>query len=111
MQPISPLGAPAASAAAAMTRAASRVQRAAAGWGEITMASRAFTAIMTLKKAVEVGLVLGTRAATTPMGRATLNRRRASSRSMTPTVATSFRVSQSRLEQSWFFRVLWAATP
>ena len=63
-----------------------RVQRAADGCGEMTMPSRAFTAIRLLKKAVEVGLVLGTRAATTPMGRATLNRRSASSRSITPTV-------------------------
>ena len=76
------------------------------GWGEMTMASRALTAIMLLKRAVEVGLVLGMRAATTPMGRAMRMMCRASSRSTTPTVLVSRIVSQRMVLQSWFLSIL-----
>ena len=48
MQPMAPLGQPAASAAAAMRRAVSSVQRLAPGWGEKTMVLPAFSAIMAL---------------------------------------------------------------
>jgi len=82
------LGAPAASAARRMVSTESKVQRAAAGWGATTIALRALTAIRHLKNAVEVGLVEGTRAATTPMGQAISYRRRTASCRITPTVRT-----------------------
>ena len=67
---IKPFGAPAASAASARMRADSHVQLRARGCGLLTMALPALTAIKHLKKAVEVGFVVGSTAATTPTGTA-----------------------------------------
>src|SRR5579859_5152251 len=66
--PIEPSGAPAFRAASYITRAVSRMQRTADGCGLITMAFRALRAMRILKMAVEVGLVVGIMAATTPAG-------------------------------------------
>src|SRR5512141_994936 len=85
-QLINPLGAPAASAARRIASTDSKVQRAADGWGATIMALRALTAIRHLKKAVEVGLVDGTSAATTPIGQAISYRRWSGSWRITPTV-------------------------
>ena len=70
MQATSPLGMPARSPASAMRRAVSSQHFTADGWGATTMALRALTAMSTLYMTVEVGLVLGVSAATTPMGQA-----------------------------------------
>jgi hypothetical protein len=75
------------------------------------MASLAFTAMRHLKKAVDVGLVDGTRAATTPMGRATRTRPLSSSWSTTPTVLMSFMDSQRVVELRRFLRTLCSTTP
>ena len=75
------------------------------------MALRALTAISALKKVVEVGLVEGTRAATTPIGQAISYRRRAGSCRMTPTVFRSRMLSQTTREPNSFLSFLWAATP
>ena len=72
MQWISPSGAPAPTAAWFMIRAVSTQQFTADGWGAIMMALRALSAIKTLFITVEVGLVLGVRAAMIPIGQAIL---------------------------------------
>ena len=71
MHPIAPAGKPAASPASRMTRAVSVMQLVADGCGLSTTASRALMEIRILKIAVEVGLVEGMIAATTPRGEAT----------------------------------------
>src|ERR1700749_2099606 len=65
-----PAGAPARAAASAMSSTDRVMQRAADGWGLMTMGQRALSAINTLYIAVDVGLVDGTMAATTPNGSA-----------------------------------------
>jgi hypothetical protein len=70
MHATSPRGIPARSPASAMMRTVSTQHFAADGWGATMMPLRALTAISTLKMAVEVGLVLGVSAATTPIGQA-----------------------------------------
>ena len=67
----SPSGAPASMAAAFRMRTASPMQFRALGWGETISALPALTEISALKMVVLVGLVLGTRPATTPTGMAT----------------------------------------
>ena len=62
------------------------MQRAAEGCGLMTMGQRALSAISTLYIAVDVGLVDGTTAATTPNGSAISMTFRSSIRLMTPTV-------------------------
>ncbi len=63
-----PSGRPAVRAAASITRKDSITHSRAEGWGLRTTAQRAFTPMSALKIAVEVGLVEGTIAATTPIG-------------------------------------------
>jgi hypothetical protein len=70
MHATSPGGIPARSPASAMSRAVSTQHFAADGWGATTTALRALTAMRILKITVEVGLVLGVSAATTPIGQA-----------------------------------------
>ncbi len=70
MQLTNPAGAPAFSAACCKVRAVSLLQLIAEGWGATIIASLAFTAEIAFAKTVEVGLVLGVRAATTPIGQA-----------------------------------------
>ena len=70
MHATSPGGIPARSPASAMIRAVSAQHLTADGWGATTMPLRALTAISILKMTVEVGLVLGVSAATTPIGQA-----------------------------------------
>ena len=61
-----------------------RMQRMARGCGAMTTALRASTLARALKIVVEVGLVTGTRPATTPTGSAITTKRRSGSRSITP---------------------------
>ncbi len=60
---------------------------------------------------VEVGFVLGERAATTPKGQAISTSFRTSSLRITPTVGMSAMDSHTHRELNWFFSVLCAATP
>src|SRR2546428_10966711 len=69
-QAIEPSGAPALTAASDKTRALSRIQRTALGWGLMTIALQPLRAINALKMAVEVGFVPGVVAAATPAGTA-----------------------------------------
>ena len=89
IQSMTPLGAPAASAASRMMRAASAVQFFARGCGLMIIALRVFSAIRHLKIAVEVGFVVGMTAATTPSGSAMRVIPKAGSRSITPQVRVS----------------------
>jgi len=82
-------GAPAATAASSTTFAAAMVDFFARGWGEMMMPLRVLRQISVLKMAVDVGLVVGMTAATTPIGSATFIMPNASSRSSTPTVCVS----------------------
>ena len=70
IQAMIPSGAPAATAASSTIFAAAIVQPFARGWGLMIMPFRVFIASSVLKIAVEVGLVVGITAATTPMGSA-----------------------------------------
>jgi len=72
IHPIIPSGAPALTAASKTTLAASIVAFLALGCGEMIIAFLVFNAIKVLNIAVEVGLVVGTIAAITPIGSATL---------------------------------------
>ena len=84
---------------------------AAAGWGATTTALRALTAMRILNIMVEVGLVLGVSAATTPMGQAMSYTRFCASWRMTPTVGMSLIDSHKMLEASTFLSVLCSGTP
>jgi hypothetical protein len=70
------------------------------------MASLAFTAEIALANTVEVGLVLGVKAATTPIGQAISYNRFSGSCLITPTVFTSQMLSQRMREASSFFNFL-----
>ena len=70
IQLMMPSGAPAFTAASSTTFAAAIVAFLARGWGLKMMPLRVFRQISALKMAVEVGLVVGMTAATTPMGSA-----------------------------------------
>ena len=73
IQPMMPSGAPALTAASSTTLAAAMVHWSCArGCGEMMMALRVFRQMRHLKIAVDVGLVVGMTAPTTPMGSATL---------------------------------------
>ena len=65
-------GAPAATAASRISRAAAMVDFLARGCGEKIIALRVFRQINDLKMAVEVGLVVGIMPAITPSGSATI---------------------------------------
>ena len=69
-QPIMPSGAPAATAASSTTLAAAIVLSLARGCGLMIIPLRVFNEIRVLNIAVEVGLVVGITAATTPIGSA-----------------------------------------
>src|SRR2546426_3588302 len=88
-QAIEPSGAPALTAASDKTRALSRIQRTALGWGLMTIALQPLRAINALKMAVEVGFVHGMIAATTPAGTAISTTPVSASSRMTPTVVKS----------------------
>ena len=88
-QPMMPSGAPAFTAASRTIFAAAIVEFLARGWGLMTMPLRVFSARRHLKMAVDVGLVVGITAPTTPMGSATFWMPAASSVSMTPHVWVS----------------------
>ncbi|CAM5340346.1 hypothetical protein SCHAM137S_02299 [Streptomyces chartreusis] len=79
-------GAPAATAASRTMRAASALHRWAEGWKAKTTGLRVFRAINALKIVVEVGLVTGVIAHTTPTGSAISTMSSMSSRAITPTV-------------------------
>src|SRR5512143_554816 len=86
MQEINPFGMPARSPASAMIRMVSAQHFAAKGCGAMMIAFLALTAINVLYIVGEVGLVLGVRAAMTPMGQAMSYVFLAGSLRMTPTV-------------------------
>jgi len=75
------------------------------------MALRAFTDIKILKNVVEVGLVEGTSATTTPIGQAISYSLRAASCLITPTVLTSRMDSQTMRDPNSFLSFLCRATP
>ncbi len=79
-------GAPAATAASRTVRAASAEQRCADGWKAKTTGLRVFRAIRALKTVVDVGLVTGVMAQTTPTGSAISVMPDNSSRETTPAV-------------------------
>ena len=81
-------GAPACSAARASTSIVATAHRTPRGCGAQTTAFPDFTADRALKMTVEVGLVTGTSAATTPIGSPMAATREASSRHSTPRVRT-----------------------
>ena len=85
-QAMMPSGAPAATAASRITLAAAMVQPLARGWGLMMMPLRVLRHRRHLKMAVEVGLVVGMTAATTPMGSAIFSTPKLSSFSITPQV-------------------------
>ena len=89
IHPIIPSGAPAKTAASRTTFAASIVEFFALGCGEKIIPFLVFKAKSALKIAVEVGLVVGTTAAITPIGSAILVIPNASSFSITPQVLVS----------------------
>ena len=70
IQPMIFSGAPAFTAASSTIFAAAMVLFFARGWGEMIMAFLVFRQISDLKIAVDVGLVVGMTAATTPIGSA-----------------------------------------
>ena len=84
-------GSPASSPALRRISAVSRAQRIARGDGRQISTLRVLAATMALKSTVEVGLVTGRIAITTPMGSATYWRFRSGSSRITPTVFLSFR--------------------
>src|SRR5947207_1327597 len=84
-----PSGAPALRAASYITRTVSEMQRTALGCGLMTMAFRPLRAINALKTAVEVGLVQGIIAATTPAATAISTIPFCESSRITPTVLRS----------------------
>lgn len=86
IQPIISFGAPACTAASKTILAAIIVDFLALGWGEKIIPFLVFKAIKALKIAVEVGLVVGTIAAITPIGSAIFVNPKASSFSITPQV-------------------------
>src|SRR6478735_7461984 len=79
-------GAPAATAASRTMRAASTEERCALGWNAKTTGLRVLSAMSDLKIVVDVGLVTGVTAHTTPTGSAISTTPVSSSRPMTPTV-------------------------
>ena len=107
----SPSGAPAASEASLSSRTDSQVQRRALGWGLITIALPALTAIKHLKKAVDVGLVVGSTAATTPTGTAISVMPRSGCSPSTPMVLSGAIFWCSRSEFSRFFAILSRTLP
>ena len=86
IQPMMPSGAPALTAASSTTFAAAMVQPFARGCGEMMMPLRDLRQMSVLKIAVEVGLVVGMTAATTPIGSAIFLTPKAGSSSITPHV-------------------------
>ena len=87
------------------------MQRTADGCGLMTIAQRAFSAISTLYIAVDVGLVDGTTAATTPNGSAISTIFLSSIRLTTPTVRIGRMNSYTWREPNRFFWTLSATTP
>ena len=84
-------GRPASSPAACSTSTARSAQRAARADGRNSIALRVLAPTIDLKSAVDVGLVIGSRASTTPIGSATSWIPRSRSSAITPTDFLSFR--------------------
>ena len=108
---IKPAGAPASSAASDMMRAVSAPQRRPRGCGACTIALPALTAESVLKMTVEVGLVTGISAATTPIGSPIATTLVVSSRHSTPSVRTLRSQSDTAIVLNRFLSVLSAAFP
>src|SRR5690349_12831036 len=103
IQPMLPVGAPALVAASAMISTERVMQRAAEGCGLMTIGQRALSAINTLYIAVDVGLVDGTTAATTPKGSAISMIFRSSMRFTTPTVFMGRMNAYTCFDENRFF--------
>ena len=84
-------GSPAASPASCRSSPARAAHRAAAADGRMIKALRVFAQTIDLNSAVDVGLVIGRSARTTPIGSATYSRACSGSSSITPTDFLSFR--------------------
>ncbi len=84
-------GSPAASPASWRISIERSAQRAARADGRNSIALRVLMPTIDLKSAVEVGLVIGSSASTTPIGSATSSMPRSGSVAMTPTVRLSLR--------------------
>ncbi|CAM5639532.1 hypothetical protein SAURM35S_09794 [Streptomyces aurantiogriseus] len=104
-------GAPAARAASRTMRAASALQRWAEGWKAKTIGLRVFSAMRALKIVVEVGLVTGVIAHTTPTGSATSITSSMSSRATTPTVFIFPMLCVTCSHANMFFAALSSKTP
>ena len=103
IHPIIPSGAPALTAASKTVLAASIVAFLALGCGEIIIAFLLFKAINVLNIAVDVGLVVGTIAATTPIGSAIFVTPNTLSSSITPQVFKSVYWLYIYSAAKWFF--------
>ena len=104
-------GAPASTAASLISVAALSVHFAADGWGEKTMAFLAFTAIIDLNIAVDVGFVDGTIPISSPTGSATSMVLATGSSLTIPMVFMSFIASYSSPDAIWFLYVLSSTFP
>ncbi len=104
-------GAPAATAASRTMRAASALHRWAEGWKAKTIGLRVFSAMSALKMVVEVGLVTGVTAHTTPTGSAISTMSSMSSRAMTPTVFMEPMLWVTCSQAKMFFAALSSKTP
>ena len=106
IHPIISFGAPALTAASKTTLAASIVEFLALGCGEKNTAFLVFNDIKALNIAVDVGFVVGTIAATTPIGSAILVIPNDSSFSITPQVFSSLYLLYMYSAAKWFFITL-----
>ncbi len=104
-------GAPAAMAASRTIRADSALHRWAEGWKAKTTGLRVLSAIRALKMVVEVGLVTGVTAASTPTGSAISTMSSMSSRAMTPTVFIRPMLWVTCSQANMFFAALSSNTP
>src|SRR5215216_5616403 len=111
MHEMSPFGMPARSPASAMIRMVSAQHFAANGCGATMIAFLAFTEINVLYIVVDVGLVEGVNAATTPIGQAMSYVPFWGSLRITPTVGISLIASHSNCDDSKFLSVLCSGTP
>ena len=109
--PITPLGAPAASAVSAKILLVSLIHLFAEGWGLKTIELRLLSAINALFIVVEVGLVEGITAAITPTGAAISRIPFSKSSRMIPTVLRSLIASKTNSEANLFLRILSSRFP
>ena len=111
IQPMMPSGAPAATAASSSSRAVWTVHFFARGCGEKMIPLRVLSANSALKIVVDVGFVVGTTPAITPIGSAMRQNPFVSSRSITPQVRSSRYLLKMNSAAKWFLITLSSITP